>query len=417
LNLIGLIRIIDKGYTIISFTFRRKLLLTKKYSPVKTPLETLELPVIFWLSARTRLAGGSSSDGWQVRDPVIRHLASALWVLERNNRLRLGPRTRQAAARAYLQNHAQWLIWERRQKELQAVLQKENVSLIPLKGVILKSQLYGDYGLRDMADVDMLVQDDDFWEAAHLLGMVGMKPQLPEGIQNISQFVSLPRSAWPFEINFRHEDGLSIDLHRHLLKSEYYLNLYNVDMRGIWARSIPVDGSNENSVWSANLSPYDMLAHLCLHQALHGLQAMHNYLDIDLYIRNLPSAWDWGIFINLIEQWQARSAAYHALMFSKYFMGTPIPVDIFEKLDPGKSARWRVGSLITANSLLAGRPRMGRRFPTLVRLALTDNFTKAILAVRPILLPDKSWLQQRYGAGKSVFWFWGHIWDAVRRGN
>jgi hypothetical protein len=384
---------------------------------VKTQLETLELPVIFWLSARTRLAGGPASDGWQVQDPVIRHLVPALWALERHGCLRLGPRTRQAAARAYFQNHARWLIWERRQKELLAVLQKESVSLIPLKGVILKSQLYGDYGLRDMADVDMLVQDDEFWKAAHLLGMMGMMAHSPEGIENISQFVSLPRSAWPLAVKFQYEDGLRIDLHRHLLQSDNYLNLFNVDMRGIWARSIPVDGSKGNSVWSANLSPYDMLAHLCLHQALHGLQAMNTYLDIDLYIRNLPSAWDWDMFIHLVEQWQARSAAYHALLFSKYFMGTPIPVNIFEKLDPGKSARWRVGSLITANSLLGGRPTLGNRFPKLVVLALTDNFPKAIRTVWQILLPDKSRLQQRYGAGKSIFWFWRHMWNTFRQGN
>ncbi len=348
---------------------------------------------------------------------MVSHLAPALWALERQGCLRLGPRTRQAAARAYFQNHAQWLIWERRQKELLGTLQKEYVSLIPLKGVILKSQLYGDYGLREMGDVDILVQDDEFWKTARLLGMAGLKPQLPEGIETISQGQSLPRSAWPFEINFRDEVGLNIDLHRHLLKSEFYINLYNVDMQGLWNRSIPTNELKECSLWTAYLSPYDTLAHLCLHQALHGLQALTGYLDIDLFIRNLPDSWDWDFFIQLIERWKACSAAYHALSFSKYFMGTPLPQNILAKLDPGKNARWRVTSLITANSLLAGRPSLGNRYPALVRLALADSFKTDVQVMQQIIFPDKSWLKQRYGAGKSIFWFWKHIWKDVRQRN
>jgi hypothetical protein len=384
---------------------------------MKPDLQTLELPVIFWLSARTRLAGGPSSDGWQVTDPVVKHLAPALWVLERHGCLRLGPRTRQAASQAYYQNHAQWLMWERRQSELLDILGKEEISLMPLKGVILKNQLYGDYGLREMGDVDILVQDDEFWKAARLLSMAGMKAQLPEGIENISQGQALPRSAWPVEINLKDEDGLNIDLHRHLLKSEFYINLYQVDMQGLWARSIAVNGSKASSIWSAHLSPYDMLAHLCLHQALHGLLALTGFLDIDLYIRNLPATWDWDIFIQRMEEWQARSAAYHSLSFSKYFMGTPLPQDVLEKLDPGKGARWRVASLITANSLLAGRPTLGCRYPALVRLALADNLNTAMRVMQQVVFPDRPWLKQRYGAEKSIFWFWKHIWNDVRLRN
>jgi hypothetical protein len=384
---------------------------------LRPDLQTIELPVIFWLSARTRLAGGPSSDGWQVDDPVVSHLAPALWALERQGCLRLGPRTRQAAAHAYFQNHAHWLIWEHRQKELLDILQKESVSMIPLKGVILKTLLYGDYGLRNMGDVDILVQDDDFWKTVSLLSMAGMQPQLPEGIENISQGQSLPRSAWPIEINFKDEIGLNIDLHRHLLKSEFYINLYNVDMQGLWNRSIPANEMKESSLWTAYLSSYDMLAHLCLHQALHGLQALNGYLDIDLFIRDLPDSWDWDIFIQLIKQWQACSAAYHTLSFCKYFMGTPLPQDILEKLDPGKSARRRVTSLISANSILAGRPSLGNRYPALVRLALADSLKTDLLVMQRIIFPNRSWLKQRYGAGKSIFWFWKHIWNDVRERN
>jgi hypothetical protein len=378
-------------------------------------LQTLELPVVFWLSARTRLAGGPADDGWLVRDPVVRHLAPVLWALERQGCLSLGSKTRRAAARTYFNNHARWLLWDRRLKELSCVLRDEGVALIPLKGVILKSQLYGDNGLREMSDVDILVRDEDFWKAAGLLRMAGLKPTSPEGIVDVFKWQNLPQTTWPLEQEFQDENGLNVELHRHLLKTRLYASWFDVDMTGLWARSIPVDGAG--GLWTAYLSPYDMLAHLCLHQALHGLHLMHGFLDIDLFIRRLPADWDWARFARLAAQWQIRSAAYHSLLFCKYFMGTPFPEEALARLDPGKGARWRVSSLVTAHALLAGRPTLGSRFPSLVRLALVDSYWRIIRLAFQVAFPDKTWVRQRYGGDKTLLWFWKHIWEAVSRGD
>jgi hypothetical protein len=164
-----------------------------------------------------------------------------------------------------------------------------------------------------------------------------------------------------------------------------------------------------------NLSHYDTLAHLCLNLALHGLKNLQSYLDIDLWIRNLSDSWDWEEFLERVFQWQIRSVTYHVLSICKYLFDTPLPENILQRLDPGRLARWRVTLLISSQSILADRPSLGKRYPTLVKLALIDSFPLILVTLRRLFLPGKAWREYN-PYGRSLFAHWSHVSHVVNKG-
>jgi hypothetical protein len=170
---------------------------------------------------------------------------------------------------------------------------------------------------------------------------------------------------------FEPNSGLNIELHRSLLKFKLLLDGFNINIRQVWTRR--VSNLKHGSLWTHYLSPYDTLAYLCLFQATRGLSNMVTYVDIDALVRLRSGSWDWGEFVRIARQWQIRSAAYHALLFSQALLNTPLPPDLLKSLDPGLMARQRVSMLITPRMLLTQTPSLAQRYPSLIILALFDH--------------------------------------------
>jgi hypothetical protein len=146
------------------------------------------------------------------------------------------------------------------------------------------------------------------------------------------------------------------------------------------------------------------------------LQVLKNYLDVDLWIRNLPSYWEWSRFIEIANQWQIRSAVFHVMLICRKFMATPVPEEVIKQIDPGWLARWRVRQLISPETLLADRSSLGKRYPTLVKLALADHLSSILLAVLKLAFPDKS-MYTRHPVRQGILGHWLHVLDVIKRGD
>jgi hypothetical protein len=149
---------------------------------------------------------------------------------------------------------------------------------------------------------------------------------------------------------------------------------------------------------------------------MHGLHAMQTYLDIDLWIRSLPDTWEWERFLDLVNQWQIRSATYHVLSICSGFMETPLPDGFLKRLDPGWLARIRVKMLLSSESILADRSTLGRRYPTLIKLALIDRLPRIWVMLIKLAFPDKAW-RGHNPSRRSLVEHWLHIFHVVKRGD
>lgn len=383
-----------------------------------------QTPVLHLLQKRSSYLNLKHGEdfAWVFRDPVVGHLATVLYLLDKEGKIELSAQTRQAAEITYFTNIASWV---RREYQLKAVLEmldNAGIVVIPFKGAILQSQLYRNSGLRPMGDIDILVCPEDYLPAARLLLEQGFRLILESGFQNLSELENLAAELQPGELAFKGPQGLAIDLHQNPVTFHWFSPAYALNIPGIWERSILLSDEQRNQkefgngLWKRIFSEYDTLGYLCLHLALHGLQAKRSLLDIDLWIRNLPETWQWERFLEIVNQWKIRSVVFHAFSICKDLMQTPLPDGLLDTLDPGWFARIRVKSLITSQSILADRPTFGKRYPTLVKLALVDRFSTILVMLIQAAFPSKEW-RKHNSSWRGLLSHWLHILHVVKRGD
>lgn len=378
--------------------------------------------MLHWLRQRAQYVENTSDLEWALHDSIVNCLLPALYVLNKKDSIHLSEGASEAVKNIYLSNKAHWMVSEYGLKRILELFYQAGIAVIPLKGAILQGLLYRNSGIRSMDDIDILVRPENYKRSASLLIQSGLMFAPTNRFQSLMQLDELPDADWPGELSFRDGQGLVIDLHRDLMPSQWFSTVYYVDINTVWERSICLSDEEQatqaagNGSWKQLLSPYDMLAHLCLHSALHGFRVLKNYLDIDLWIRNLPASWDWSKFMEIANQWQIRSAVFHVMIICKEFMGTPVPTNILKQMDPGWLARWRVSQIITPQILMADRPSLGKRYPTLLKIALTDHVSKIFMAIAKLAFPDKS-MYTKHHAKQGIIGHWLHVFEVIKRGD
>jgi hypothetical protein len=359
---------------------------------------------------------------WVLRDPIVGCLMPALYVLSKKDEIHLSERACETVKNIYLTNKAQWMVREHLLKRILDVFYQADIEVIPLKGGLLQGLLYRNSGIRSMNDIDILVRPENYKNSANLLIRSGLTLVPTNRFQSLAQLDEFPDTDWPGELSFNDSQGIAIDLHRNLMTSQWFSTIYCLDINAVWERSVRLSVEEQGTkaagegLWKVLLSPYDMLAQLCLHSALHGLQITNSYLDVDLWIRNLPPSWDWGQFMEIANQWQIRSAVFHVMTICKEFMRTPVPEEVFKQTDPGWLARWRVRQLISPKTLMADRPSLGKRYPTLVKIALVDHVSKMILTIIKLTFPAKT-SYTRHHTKQGIIGHWLHVLDVIKRGD
>jgi hypothetical protein len=378
--------------------------------------------VSHWLRQRAQYVENASNLEWVLHDPIVNCLLPALYVLNKKDGIHLSEGVREAVKNIYLSNKARWMVSEYRLKRILGLFYQAGIAVIPLKGAILQSLLYRNSGIRSMDDIDILVHPENYKRSASLLIQSGLMFAPTNRFQSLMQLDKIPDADWPGELSFRDGQGLAIDLHRNLMPSQWFSTVYCLDINSVWERSILLSDEEQVTktagagLWKRLLSPYDMLAHLCLHAALHGLQNTKSYLDIDLWVRNPPAAWDWSRFMEIANQWRIRSAVFHVMMICVEFMGTPVPDDVLKQMDPGWLARWRVRQLISPKILMADRPSLGKRYPTLLKIALADHIAEIFLSIVKLIFPGKS-MYTRHHARHGIIGHWLHVLEVIKRGD
>ena len=353
-------------------------------------------------------------------DPVVGFVAPILWYLNRTQEE--VPDQRAAPARlGYWFNAVRFVLLRDCLEKILVELRAAGVPAIVLKGVLLAETLFASPGLRAMSDLDLLVLREDFVQASQRLqqlGFVRRQGPLTELLDDWTARTkrkskkekegrrSADGSLWswlPGELSFYNLKGCAIDLHWHLVPSVWLRPYYRVNMDAVWQEAVPLAAHGLNG--ALGLSPVHTLAYLCLHIAQHGLQPPRWLLDIDQFVRqchDYPS-WNWERLVACAREWRIRSAAFHALYFSRYLFDTPVPERVLHGLDPGLTARARVAALIRPQDLLQYPPSaLGRRYPKHVKSATVDRTTDLMK-----LLPRKFLLKY---CGK-------HIWHVVTHGN
>jgi hypothetical protein len=193
-----------------------------------------------------------------IPDEVLRHLESSL----------------RASARINLELAAKLT-------EVLDAFDSQGVRVLPYKGPVLGSMLYGNPALRPTTDLDLLVRKSDLVRANDVLRDIGFHPAYA---LNSTQESSLARTDC--ERMFLSAENIQVDLHWGIAPELYAIRF---DEKGLWSRlQVTTWAGRDIAVFASE----DLFLCLCQHAAKHLWSEIILLADIAELVRSRPTL-DW----------------------------------------------------------------------------------------------------------------------------
>jgi len=216
-------------------------------------------------------------------------------------------------------------VWRAKETEnVILLLQKAGISCIVLKGIALAERLYGDIGVRNSWDIDLLVEEDKLRLAVETLKLDGYLQQkynvellLADLEHDIRMEKKTPLGSCWVELHYKYT-------HR---KSQ------NIAMAEVWERAgTGVFGDGKTPV--CELSPLDLVLSLCLHSAGHNFSIFRNVLDVVQAIEVEGRHIDWIEFARIAKRYGISYRVYASLYYAAIIFQTPVSLSVLEYLKP-----------------------------------------------------------------------------------
>jgi hypothetical protein len=270
-------------------------------------------------------------------------------------------------------------------RELEPCLQQfaaARVPVIVLKGAALTTAVYRDLTLRPMADIDLLVRQEDRAATRRILEKRGYTAARAE---------THPGALFEYENEFLFAKSGTVkvwlDVHWSLVDSPHYQARIGMDW--FWATAQPFAIADTPT---SMLGPEALLMHLCGHLALHHrLKGLLWWHDIAEVIECYRGRIDWVQLLCRTRQYGLALPVYTVLRIVGEEWSAPIPPDVLGALRADRSSRQerRIFTWLTA----AERP-VGQRFWT--DIVSLPHWGQRWRFARTQLLPSVAYMRQRY---------------------
>ena len=225
----------------------------------------------------------------------------------------------QKAKAAYLETSWQNLA---RVARLLVVLRRFEEAGIPavlLKGAALALRYYRNFGMRSMADIDLLVHPADVRRAAALLADLGW---IASGVARSDLLPTKMRvlHAWPFEAAPLH----SLDLH-------WTLNVRSPEVdEMLWAAT---ETFEVESTMVRALSPADQVLHVCTHAVQPTWSPSSRWIVDVLTVLDAPGTRiDWARMVDVARRTNATVRLQAALVELMRYASDRIPASVMDGL-------------------------------------------------------------------------------------
>lgn len=199
----------------------------------------------------------------------------------------------------------------------------QNITFIPLKGIYLTEWMYGDIGLRQFSDMDILIQQEDAKKALLLLESLGYK-----SIESIDSQIERINADL---VHFRPmvKNGVSVEVHIRLLNK--VRDRHNILPEKLWESSEFTQLSNQTIrvLWL-----HDLLIHISLHLHKHmlsGTMQFTGWLDIVNLLEKYTSAEDWNKLRERSELFCCQNVVFSQIVLAREFMQANVPEDIYNE--------------------------------------------------------------------------------------
>ncbi len=198
-------------------------------------------------------------------------------------------------------------------------LTQAGIQFVPYKGVVLEEQLYGSFGLREVNDIDLIVNEDDRRKTIACLEALGYESAYPLPL-HLQEAAMRYTKEWPYL-----RDGLTVDLHWRIIQKPSWPSL---DMAAIWRE---LQSMSWQSMDVRTLAPPVLLAALGVHASEHGWSQLRLFTDIAAVIHRFPNL-DWEQVEELVADSQSRRSLFVSLWLSRLYFEAALPDRILREI-------------------------------------------------------------------------------------
>lgn len=236
------------------------------------------------------------------------------------------------------------------------------------KGPVLSEFAHPVPGLRTYKDVDILVSPAQLREAAQRL--------FDSGWNVVDSDADLRNPDIGGELRLASRAGVLLDLHWAMVVTRSLRQLFPTDSEALLERRVPAQIGPASL---AVLDPLDATVHTLQHAALAGGVRLLHLLDADQTVRR--NVQDWNELCERAKSWGATSQTALVLLRAQRWLGTPVPPDLFARLELSAALR----SLLRSVDRLSPAPKLRKDESTakLVARAVRPSATRTMaLAAR-----------------------------------
>jgi hypothetical protein len=205
-------------------------------------------------------------------------------------------------------------------------LHQAGIPMMLLKGAALILEVYSDFGLRSMRDIDLLVPTGQFREAISIMHRSGWR----SAYTNYPEYGAMVDSY--HALTFSDSSGFELDLHNHA----FYLCMNKEADDDFWNHAAPV---KIHDIPCQAMSPADQLLHVLVHGAMwNPLPPLRWVTDAIWLLKRHPDL-DWSGLFRQAEKRQLVLQVRDTLDYLATVFAAPIPGDIPDRLNRIKIPR------------------------------------------------------------------------------
>jgi len=204
--------------------------------------------------------------------------------------------------------------------KLLSLLKKHDIPVVPLKGPVLAASVYGDIGLRQFGDLDVLLHEKDIARAKDLLIAHGYKPahdmtaaQESATLRHHCEYLLISETT-----------NVVVELHWRIIPTwfPFPMNANHV-MKGL--TSVSLGGASVPSV-----TPEDLLLIICTHSSKHLWTKLAWIADVSEILRANPDL-DWAALLRRARKLGGERMLLLGLYLAHDLLGAELPADILSR--------------------------------------------------------------------------------------
>lgn len=193
------------------------------------------------------------------------------------------------------------------------------VPVIPIKGATLATVAYGDLGLRDFTDIDLLVPESSVGDAQAILVTLGYERR------DMVDEQSDEHDDGPHQVFVKRRSLCRVDL-QWVMAHQHFA--FQLDRPEFWARQVSVAFENRTV---PGLAPEDLLIVLCVHGSKHAWDHLKWVCDVAELLRTHPNM-DWDSVLSSSSAWGCQQLVMMGLSIAHRLLDAPLPDEVLARL-------------------------------------------------------------------------------------